>query len=162
MFTGDASGRFLYQALHRLGLSNKGEASHLRDGLRLNDTYITAVVRCAPPRNRPTLTEIGRCSRFVGQELEALPNLRAIVALGRIAHDGYLRLIGERLSSHPFGHGNIHRPAGGPILIDSYHPSQQNTLTGRLTMPMFMEVISNARRLARLEPEPRPLRYQNS
>lgn len=144
MFTGDASGKFLFRALHRLGFANQAVATHEGDGLRLADVYITAVVRCAPPKNRPNLAEISRCLPFLAQEIQALKNLRAIVALGRIAHDGFLRLLGERLASYPFRHGNVHRPESGIALVDSYHPSRQNTQTGRLTMPMFLDTLEKA------------------
>jgi uracil-DNA glycosylase family 4 len=147
MFTGDASGNFLFQALHQLGFANQAVATHKGDGLRLRDIYITAVVRCAPPQNRPNLEEIDRCLPFLEQEMAALINLRVIVALGRIAHDGYLRLNGERLSRYPFRHGDVHRPGSGVAMVDSYHPSRQNTQTGRLTMPMFLDVLDKATQL---------------
>lgn len=145
MFTGDASGRFLYAALHGLGLANQPEAVDRRDGLKLKDVYITAVVRCAPPQNKPTPEEIRRCVEFVREELTLLPRLRVVVALGKIAHDGYLRLIGARLVAHPFRHGATYKFKSGPILVDVYHPSRQNTQTGRLTMPMFLAVLRRAK-----------------
>jgi uracil-DNA glycosylase family 4 len=148
MFTGDASGAFLFAALHRWGLASAPLPVDREDGLRLRDAYITAVVRCAPPKNRPTPEEIRRCLPFAGEEIRALRNLRVVVALGRIAHDGYLRWIDRRLSAHPFGHGAVHRPPDAIPLIDSYHPSRQNTQTGRLTEAMFDRVLREAVRLA--------------
>jgi uracil-DNA glycosylase family 4 len=147
MFTGDASGKFLFQALYDLGLANQEKATHIGDRLRLKDIYITAIARCAPPKNKPSLDEIRRCSPFVMEEIQAIRNIDAIVALGRIAHDGYLRLIGERLVRFPFQHGAVHRPDDNITLVDTYHPSRQNTNTGRLTMPMFLEVFEKVLRM---------------
>jgi uracil-DNA glycosylase family 4 len=148
MFTGDASARFLFRALHDVGLASRPEAVADGDGLTLRGVVITAVVRCAPPKNRPTLEEIRRCSPYAADEIRALPNLRTIVALGRIAHDGWLRICGERLTSRRFVHGAVHPGTGGYTLVDAYHPSRQNTNTGRLTMEMFLEVLRKAIRLS--------------
>lgn len=148
MFTGDASGKFLYRALYRCGLANQPDAISLRDGLRLKESYISAVVRCAPPQNKPRPDEIRRCVEFVREELKLLPNLRAVVALGKIAHDAYLRLLQERISQHPFKHGAVYHFNGKPFLVDVYHPSRQNTQTGKLTMKMFLEVLRKAKKLA--------------
>ncbi len=150
MFTGDASGRFLFRALHRLGLASQPDGSDPNDALRLRDVFITAVVRCAPPGNKPRPDEIRRCSRFAAEEVALLPNVRVVVALGRIAHDGWLRLVGETPARFPFRHGAVHGIPGGPPLVDSYHPSRQNTQTGRLTMPMFLAALRTAVRLAGL------------
>ncbi len=148
MVTGDASGRFLFRALHALGLASRPDGSDPRDGLRLRDVFITAVVRCAPPGNKPRPDEIRRCSGFAREEVTLLPRARVVVALGRIAHDGWLRLAGERPGPFPFSHGAVHALPGRPVLVDSYHPSRQNTQTGRLTMPMFLAALRTAVRLA--------------
>jgi len=148
MFTGDASGKFLYKALYTLGLANQPEAIETNDGLMLKDTYITAAVRCAPPQNKPSLEEIHRCVSFVDEEIKMLPRLRVIVALGKIAHDAYLYSIKEKYSKFPFKHGAVHQWETGPAMIDIYHPSRQNTQTGLLTMPMFLDVLSKAKKMA--------------
>lgn len=148
MFTGDASGKFLYRALYDLGLANKPEATEVNDGLRLKNTYISAVARCAPPQNKPTPEELRRCSAFVRRELEMMPNIKVIVALGKIAHDYYLKLAGQRLSAFPFKHGAVHSFNPHPVLVDIYHPSRQNTQTGLLTMKMFKDVLSKAKKIA--------------
>lgn len=148
MFTGDASGKFMYDALHRLGLASRPDALHINDGLELIDTYITATARCAPPQNKPTPEEQRRCVEFVRREIALLPRLKVVVALGKIAHDAYLRLYGEPLSKHAFKHGNAYAFTDKPALVDVYHPSRQNTQTGLLTMPMFLEVLRKAKSLA--------------
>ena len=148
MFTGDASGKFLYKALYDLQWANQPVATDLNDGLRLKDVYISAVARCAPPQNKPTPEELRRCAEFVRQEIQTMPNLKVVVALGKIAHDAYLRLIGEKLAPHPFKHGAVHSFSGHPVLVDIYHPSRQNTQTGLLTMTMFKDVLKKAKALA--------------
>ncbi len=163
MFTGDASGAFLYPALWRLGFASRPVAEARDDGLRLRGLLITAAVRCAPPGNRPAPAELAACRPWLAADLEALPRLRVIVALGRIAHDAVLAwwrgrgaaVVAARL---PFAHGAEHRlPGGGPRLLDSYHVSFQNTNTGRLTAAMFDAVLARARALAGLPPaRPRP------
>lgn len=150
MFTGDASGRFLYPALHAVGLANQPDAESADDGLELRGAYITAVARCAPPQNKPADEEIRRCVEFVREEIRLLPELRVVLALGRIAHDYYLHLLGERKSRFLFAHGAVHTPSSGPALVDIYHPSRQNTQTGLLTMPMFVQVLKRAKELAGL------------
>lgn len=150
MFTGDASGKFLFKALYDLGFANRPYASHLTDGLKLKDVYITAVARCAPPQNKPSTEEIQRCVEYVRKELTLMPRLRVIVALGKIAHDGYLRLKGKKLSQFPFRHGSVYRWDDEYALVDVYHPSRQNTQTGKLTMKMFMDVLNKAKEIALL------------
>jgi uracil-DNA glycosylase family 4 len=145
VFTGDRSGDFLYGVLHRTGFASQPESVSAHDGLALTDAWISASVRCAPPDNKPAPEEIAACREFLARELALLTRVRVVVALGRLAHDNYLALIGERRSAYPFGHGHEHRLPGGVLLIDSYHPSQQNTSTGKLTEPMLVEVFDRAR-----------------
>jgi uracil-DNA glycosylase len=155
MFTGDRSGDFLYAALWRLGLANQPHAQHRDDGLRLLHTWITAPVRCAPPDNKPTPAERDRCRPFLVRELELLPELRVIVALGQFAHQVVCGL--HRLRPRPpFGHGAVQDLPDGLHLVDSFHVSQQNTFTGRLTPDMFDQVMGRARELAGLGDAPAP------
>jgi uracil-DNA glycosylase family 4 len=151
MFTGDGSGVWLIQALHRAGFANQPIALHRDDGLRLNDAYITAVVRCAPPQNRPTAQEIANCRPFLRHELALLSRIQVVIALGHIAFDGYLaavREMGYELPRLQFRHGmHYSLPDGLPHLIASYHPSRQNTQTGRLTEAMLDAVFRQAREL---------------
>jgi uracil-DNA glycosylase len=152
VFTGDRSGEVLYAALHRAGLANQARSEHPDDGLRLHGAYITAVNRCAPPRNRPTPTERDNCLPYLVEELRLLDRTRVIVALGSFAWDGSLRALRELGQPIPrpkprFGHGA--EAAVGPYsLIGCYHPSQQNTFTGRLTEPMLDDLFAQARELA--------------
>ncbi|NPA30689.1 MAG: uracil-DNA glycosylase [Chloroflexi bacterium] len=155
MFTGDASGDFLYAALHRAGFANQPTATHRGDGLALRDMYITAVVRCVPPKNRPTAAEVRACLPYLATEVRLLqPTLRVAVALGRIAWDGLLRVYREHLGYTqlprlPFGHAVVY-PSPGPGLpafVASYHPSRQNTQTGRLTPAMFDAVWQAVRQM---------------
>jgi uracil-DNA glycosylase len=145
MFTGDASGDFLYSALHRAGFANKPIARDVNDGLELKDVFITAICRCAPPDNKPTLQEQANCLPFLMHEFELLKRARVVVALGKIGCDGYLRLLREQGQVVPrvkFGHGvRYELGAGLPTLICSYHPSKQNTQTGRLTPGMLDQVF---------------------
>ncbi len=150
VFTGDASGDFLYAALFRAGLANQPTSTHREDGLRLKGVYITAAVRCVPPKNKPTREEIQNCADWTARELAHLPNLRVYLALGRIAHDALLDRFGLKKKDRPFAHGACHRLPGGGVLLDSYHVSRQNTQTGRLTQSMFDEVLAKAKRLAGL------------
>ncbi len=150
MFTGDASGRFLFKALFDLGLANQPDGAESNDGLELNGVYITAVGRCAPPQNKPTPEELRTCMPFAVKEMLLLKNLKVIVALGKIAHDHYVRHAGGKLSQYVFKHGAVHNFSGYPELVDIYHPSRQNTQTGLLTMPMFKEALSKAKSLAGL------------
>jgi uracil-DNA glycosylase len=151
MFTGDRSGDWLYAALHRAGYANQSESVRSDDGLRLRDAYITAVVRCAPPANRPSPAERDNCLFYLVRELELLEECRVIVALGAFAWDGALRALGALQSEMPrprprFGHG-AEVSIGHWQLLGCYHPSQQNTFTGRLTEPMLDHVFSRAREL---------------
>ncbi len=152
MFTGDRSGDWLYAALHRAGLASRPESRSRDDGLTLSDAYITAVVRCAPPANKPTTAERDRCLPFLSRELELLPRARVILALGAFAWTGALRALAANGAELPrprprFGHG-AEAGIGGTILLGSYHPSQQNTFTGRLTEEMLDAVLARARELA--------------
>ena len=151
MFTGDRSGDWLFGALHRAGFANQAESTHQGDGLELRDALITAAARCAPPANKPTREELAACRPYLVREIELLGDLRAIVALGRIAFDALLRAWSDAGWTLParkpaFGHNVATRlPDGGPLLIACYHPSQQNTQTGRLTEPMLDAVFRQAR-----------------
>lgn len=149
MFTGDRSGEFLYAALHRAGLASQKESLRRDDGLELRDTYITAAVRCVPPQNRPSAEEKRNCLSYLVRELSMLPRARVLLALGAIAWQSVLAGWDEAGYSVPrprprFGHGSLASLDGGPTLIGSYHPSQQNTQTGRLTAAMFDEVIETS------------------
>jgi len=154
IFTGDRSGDFLFASLHRLGAASQAESIKRGDGMKLDDVYILAAVRCAPPDNHPSPAETRRCAPFLDRELELLPNTRVVFALGIIAWNAWLDHIARRdlrIKPKPtFGHG-AHVPAanGLPHLVGSFHVSQQNTLTGKLTEPMFDKVLSRALRLAR-------------
>jgi uracil-DNA glycosylase family 4 len=148
MFTGDASGNFLYRALHRVGFANQTEASHVGDGLVLKDVFISAVCRCVPPQNKPKAAEMQTCLPWLVSEIDLLTHLEGFVALGRIAFDNILRLYpaGDHQGEKPkFGHNAFYPLGDGlPWLLGSYHPSQQNTLTGRLTEAMFAAVWERA------------------
>lgn len=150
VFTGDRSGDFLYALLHRAGFANQPTSAHRADGLRLLHAYVSATVRCAPPANIPLPEEIRNCRPYLEAELEIL-RPRAILALGKIAFDGYLRLLQDggrlsRASAFHFAHGvEVSFPASLPHLFASYHPSQQNTQTGRLTPAMFIQVLQRIR-----------------
>jgi uracil-DNA glycosylase family 4 len=151
MFTGDRSGDWLYGALYHAGFANQPNADHRDDGLKLSDCYITAAVHCAPPLNKPSLTEFNRCRPYLVHELKLMrAQLAVVIVLGKIAFDSYLKAYEESggTISKPrpkFGHGVLTRLPGGPLLICSYHPSQQNTFTGKLTRPMFQAVFKRAR-----------------
>ncbi len=160
MFTGDRSGDWLYAALHRAGCANQPESVHRGDGLRLIDAYVTAVVRCAPPANRPTPGERDNCLTFLARELALLKRCRTIVALGGFAWDGALRALRELDCEAPrpkprFGHGAETR-VGGWAMLGCYHPSQQNTFTGRLTEDMLDKVFARAAELAGSAPRRAP------
>ncbi|HEV2146766.1 MAG TPA: uracil-DNA glycosylase [Longimicrobiaceae bacterium] len=151
VFTGDRSGDWLFAALHRAGFASQPTSEHVGDGLTLRDAWVTGAVKCAPPDNRPTPEERDACAPWVLRELEALPRLRAVVALGGFAWGQMLRLLREAGRPVPvpqprFGHGAEVPLADGLTLIGSYHPSQQNTFTGRLTPEMLDEVFAAARR----------------
>jgi uracil-DNA glycosylase family 4 len=154
MFTGDRSGDWLFRALHEAGFASQAGSVSADDGLRLQGAYITATIRCAPPANRPTITEMARCRPFLLEELRGLDQVRVVVALGKIGWDAYLRSRRESGWAVPrplprFTHGAVARmPDGGPTLLGCFHPSQQNTFTGKLTRPMLRAVLLRARRLA--------------
>ena len=156
MFTGDSSGDFLYRAMWKTGFASQPNARRADDGLQLRDAYISASAHCAPPDNKPTPLEIAACRPFLEQELRLLPNIRVVIALGRIAFDNYLELLRasgriERKSGYTFAHGHVNEMGDGlPYLLASYHPSQQNTSTGKLTEPMLIDVFVTARHLAGL------------
>ena len=158
MFTGDASGDFLYPALHRAGFANRAEAVSKDDGLALEDVWITSAARCVPPGNKPLREELVNCRRWIEHDFEGLENARLVIALGSIGHDSYLEYLkqqGARLvkRDYPFGHGRLHRleSVGGLPLLDSFHPSFQNTNTGRLTARMFDDLLTRARELVEAE-----------
>ncbi len=150
MFTGDRSGDFLYKALHKAGFANQATSLHYDDGLQLKNTYITATCRCAPPENKPLLREISNCQSYLERELEILKP-RAILALGKIAWDGYLELLKRRgvvasRALYKFAHGaEAEVSPGTPRLFGVYHPSQQNTQTGRVTLAMYAAVLRRIR-----------------
>ncbi len=149
MFTGDSSGDTLYAALHRAGFASQPVATARDDGLELYDTFITAVGRCVPPGNKPTPQELANCRPFLARELALLRQTRVVLALGRIAFDGILLFLREHsvdVSVLSFAHGATYPlPAPWPTLVASYHPSRQNTQTGRLTMVMFDGVFEDIR-----------------
>ena len=150
VFTGDGSGDFLMRAMHSAGFANLTTSQRADDGLMLHDAYIAAAVRCAPPDNKPTPSEILACHPHLVAEVAALPRIAVIVALGRIGFDAAWRLLAERgVSLRPrpvFGHGLQYEPANAPVVIASYHPSRQNTNTGKLTAEMLASVFAAARR----------------
>ena len=153
MFTGDRSGDWLFETLHRFGFATQSESTDRADGLELNDCCITAVARCAPPGNKPTSQEIETCRGHMVRELEILDDVRVVVGLGKIAFDGFLAAWRDSGLAIPkpkpkFGHGSaatLQGRAREVLLLGSYHPSQQNTFTGRLTAPMFHQVFRKAR-----------------
>ncbi len=151
VFTGDRSGDFLFAALHRAGFANQPQSVSRKDGLRLIDCYIAPLARCAPPANKPRPDEIEACREYLARELRLLPRVRAVLALGKIAMDGFLGLLraqGRLPARGPraFGHGVSHDLGEGLCLFASYHPSQQNTFTGRLTAQSFDTVLRDVRR----------------
>jgi uracil-DNA glycosylase family 4 len=154
MFTGDRSGEILYRVLHRTGFASQSTSVSREDGLTLTDLYITAAAHCAPPDNKPTPGELRNCRPYFERELELLRSMKVIVALGKVAFDTYLDILksrGEIPSRAPFifGHDVVYRPVpGGPLVIASYHPSQQNTSTGKLTEKMLTDVFRHARKAA--------------
>ena len=149
MFTGDRSGDWLFAALHRAGMASQPTSTGLGDGLRLDGVWVTAAVRCAPPANKPTVEERDRCLPYLDAELRLLGAARVVVVLGRFAYD----VVGRHLGIRPrprFGHGVEVEAPGGPRVVCSFHPSQQNTFTGRLTVPMLDAVFARAREIAGL------------
>jgi uracil-DNA glycosylase len=152
VFTGDRSGDWLFAALHRAGLANQATSDRVGDGLRLRDAYIAAAVRCAPPQNAPTPAERDRCQPYLEREIAALVRLRVLVVLGGFAYAAAWRVLGARGIALPsprprFAHG-LEVSTAGPTVLGCYHPSQQNTFTGRLTEPMLDAVMARARVLA--------------
>lgn len=152
MFTGDRSGDWLYEVLFRTGFANQAVSVNAKDGLKLSDCYITAAVRCAPPGNKPERGEFDNCRPYLVREIALLTGVRVVVALGKIAFDAYLRAFAETGGLVPkprprFGHGVRHELRDGVVLLASYHPSQQNTFTGKLTKPMLQSVFEAARRI---------------
>ena len=146
-FTGDYAGDLLYPTLVSFGLARGAYDRRPDDGLELHDTLITNAVRCVPPQNKPTGGEIATCRPYLKAQIAALPALRVVLALGRIAHDSTLKALGAKLKDHPFGHGAVHALPDGPTLVDSYHCSRYNVNTGRLTADMFEAVIDTIKRI---------------
>ncbi len=152
VFTGDRSGDFLYRALYRAGFASQSTSVARDDGLTLTDAWVTAAVRCAPPDNKPLPEEVRNCRPYLEGELDLLGKVRVVVALGRLAFDVYISILRERglnsrRAAFPFAHAAVFVTAPGqPLLIASYHPSQQNTQTGKLTEDMFDRVFALARR----------------
>ena len=152
LFTGDRSGDWLFDALHHAGFANQPTSVHAGDGLTLHDAYITATIRCAPPDNKPLPGEIANCRPYLLQELRLLDRVRVVVGLGRIGWEAYLRARKQLQAAPPttrpvFTHGALTEFADGVALIATYHPSQQNTFTGKLTRPMFRAIFITARTL---------------
>jgi uracil-DNA glycosylase family 4 len=152
MFTGDRSGDWLYRALHRAGFASQPRSTGLGDGLTLTDCYITAAVRCAPPGNKPSTEERDACQRYLEEELNLLTRTRVIVVLGKFAFDQTWRILQDRGEELPrprtsFGHGTEVQMRPDLVLLASFHPSQQNTFTGKLTEEMFNSVWGRAREL---------------
>ncbi len=152
-FTGDASGNFMYPVLYETGFANQPTATACGDGLELRDLYITAAARCAPPDNKPLPSELANCAPFLDREIEGLRRLKVVVALGKIGFDAYLNFVrrGGLLQSkaaYVFAHGAKYKLPDGKILLASYHPSNQNTQTGKLTKSMFLNIFKQAARLA--------------
>ena len=150
MFTGDSSGAWLYDALHRFGFASSAESVSRDDGLTLTDCYVTAAARCAPPANKPSARELGRCAAYLRAEAMLLERRQVALVLGRIAHDAWLRATGwwveMSVRERPrFGHNVLTRLPDGTALLASYHPSRQNTNTGRLTRAMWYAVFRRAR-----------------
>ena len=152
-FTGDASGKFMFPVLHETGFANQPNATDANDGLALKDLYITAAVRCVPPANKPTPQELAECSYFLDREIAGLERVKVVVALGKIGFDAYLNYLKRRdllvsRQRYLFKHGASYRLPDGKVLLASYHPSNQNTQTGKLTRKMFVEIFKEAAKLA--------------
>jgi uracil-DNA glycosylase family 4 len=152
-FTGDASGKFMYPILYKVGFASQPLAEHCDDGLKLIDCYITAAVRCAPPDNKPQPSELANCASFLDRELRILKNMKVVVALGKIGFDAYLNHlkrngIVKSKAAYVFAHAACYSLPNGVALLASYHPSNQNTATGKLTAAMFEEIFRQAKMLA--------------
>ena len=152
-FTGDASGKFMYPVLYETGFASQPNATDRNDGMKLTDLYITAAVRCAPPDNKPLPSELAACSTFLDRELAGLVKVNIVVALGKIGFDAYLNYVKRRgllpsRKPYIFKHGAHYQLPDGKVLLASYHPSNQNTQTGRLTREMFVEIFKQAAKLA--------------
>ena len=151
-FTGDRSGDWVYGTLHKFGFANQPTSMHRDDGLQVQDVLVSAAARCAPPANKPLPTELETCRPYLVRELQLLSELRVVVALGKIAFDAFLVAARDADVEIPkprpkFGHGSLHRLSNGLVLLGSYHPSQQNTQTGRLTHPMFESIFAKVREI---------------
>jgi uracil-DNA glycosylase family 4 len=152
-FTGDASGNFMYPVLHETGFASQASATDRNDGLELRDVYITAAARCAPPDNKPLPEELANCAPYLDREIQGLKKLKVVVALGKIGFDAYLNYLKRRgllrtKGLYVFAHGAKYALPDGTVLLASYHPSNQNTQTGKLTRKMFLDVFKQAARLA--------------
>jgi uracil-DNA glycosylase family 4 len=148
MFTGNRSGEWLFRTLHRSGFANQPQSTHREDGLALRNCFITAVIRCVPPKNKPLREEMKNCRPYLVQEIILLKEIQVIIALGRIAFHGFLEILfaeGKPPQAMKFGHSHEYLLPDGKILLASYHPSQQNTQTGRLTQPMFESIFQRTR-----------------
>jgi uracil-DNA glycosylase family 4 len=159
MFTGDRSGDWLYRALFKVGIASRPDSISADDGMRLTGAFVSAIVRCAPPANKPTAKERTACRPWLEREIDLITGLRVILALGGLAFDQVLRILAGRGVDLPrprprFGHGvEVHLRPAGPIVVGSYHPSQQNTFTGRLTEAMLDGVVGRAAALAGAPPQ---------
>jgi uracil-DNA glycosylase len=156
-FTGDASGKFMYPILYKVGFASQPNAVSREDGLKLVDCYITAAVRCAPPDNKPLPAELANCARFLDRELALLKHVKVVVALGKIGFDAYLNHLKrkgavQRTSGFKFAHAAAYAMPNGVVLLASYHPSNQNTATGKLTTAMFEQIFRAAKQIAADEP----------
>jgi uracil-DNA glycosylase len=152
-FTGDASGNFMYPVLYETGFANQPTAVDRNDGLRLHDLYITAAARCAPPDNKPLPEELANCAPYLDREIEGLKRMKVIVALGKVGFDAYLNYLKRRglikvRALYEFGHGATYKLPDSKVILASYHPSNQNTQTGKLTRKMFVDIFKKARQLA--------------
>jgi len=152
-FTGDASGKFMYPILYETGFANQPNATNRDDGLQLRDLYITAAARCAPPDNKPTPQELANCAPYLDREIEGLKSVKVVVALGKVGFDAYLRHLSRRSqiinkTQFVFRHGAKYRMPDGKTLLASYHPSNQNTQTRKLTPQMFKRIFKDAAKLA--------------
>ena len=152
-FTGDASGNFMFPVLYETGFASQPTATDRNDGLKLKNLYITAAVRCAPPDNKPLPMELAECSHFLDRELAGLADIKVVVALGKIGFEAYLNYLQRKgllasKKAYVFKHGASYGMPDGKVLLASYHPSNQNTQTGKLTRKMFVEIFQEAARIA--------------